>query len=222
MAINSISLNNEISNITSTKSVTQTTDTGSKNIQNQIASKQQRLNRISSDQEMSKEEKAKERQEIQKQIEELNRKLKLLRLEEQKEAEKAKKEQEQKVIVNEEMQTNPVQKEQDTNETTAQIEKERIEQLNAIGSNIHKILVADSTLQKNRIKNSVKMQKETTINIMESEIKMDELHGNENTAKKEELATLMNKTTFEIQDKKPPKTQKVSGMNENAKVIVVE
>ena len=87
---------------------------------------------------------------------------------------------------------------------------------------IKEILVADSTLQKNRIKNSVKMQKETTINIMESEIKMDELHGNENVAKKEELATLMNKTTFEIQDKKPPKTQKVSGMNENAKVIVVE
>lgn len=224
MAINSVSLNNEISNIASTKASSATTDTGSKNIQNQIASKQQRLNRISSNQEMSKEEKAKERQEIQKQIEELNRKLKLLRLEEQKEAEKAKKEQEQKAVLNEEMKTktNTVSKENNTNETTSETQEERMEQLNAIGTNIHKILVADATLQKNRIKNSVKMQKETTINIMESEIKMDELHGNENKAKKEELAALMNKTTFEIQDKKPPKTQTVSGMNENAKVIIVE
>ena len=224
MAINSVSLNHEVSNITATKASASATDTGSKNIQNQIASKQQRLNRISSDQKMSKEEKAKEREEIRKQIEELNRKLKLLRLEEQKEAEKAKKEQEQKTVLNEEMQTktNALQKEHNTNQTTDETQEERIEQLNTIGTNVHKILVADATLQKNRIKNSVKMEKETTINIMESEIKMDELHGNENKAKKEELAALMNKTTFEIQDKKPPKTQIASGMNENAKVIIVE
>lgn len=43
-------------------------DTEAKDIQNQITSKQQNLNRLSTDSEMSAEEKAKERQEIQKQI----------------------------------------------------------------------------------------------------------------------------------------------------------
>ncbi len=219
MAIGNVTLNKDFSNITSTKAAA--ADNGSKNIQNQIASKQQRLNRLSSNSEMSAEEKAKERQKIQKQIEELNRKLELLRMEQEKEAKEAKKEQEQKLVLNEEMQAGTVQKEQNNNDVSKN-QEEKVEHVDLIGNNIQKILVADALLQKNRIQNSVNTQKEHKENILKSEIKMNELYGNDNTAKKEELSALRNKTTFEIKDKNPPKNQTPSGINSNAKVIIVK
>lgn len=219
MAIGNITLNKEFSNITAPKA--SAADNGSKTIQNQIANKQQHLNRLSSNSELSAEEKAKERQEIQKQIAELNRKLRLMRMEQKEEAEKAQKEQEKKLVLNEEMQASAVQKEQNK-EDAPKKQEEKAEPVELPGSNIQKILSADALLQKNRVQNNVITKKESTENILEAEIKMNEIYGNENTAKKEELSALRNKTNFEIADKEPPKNRKISGMNDKAKVIIVE
>ena len=76
MAINSVSLNNTTPGVT--PSSISPTDSETKSIQNEITNQSQRLNRLSSDSEMSAEEKAKKRQEIQKEIAELNRKASLL------------------------------------------------------------------------------------------------------------------------------------------------
>ena len=90
MSINVTSLNRESCNVAPT--AISLIDTETKTIMNQITSRQQSLNRLSSDSEMSAEEKAKERQEIQKQIAELNRKLRMLRMEKKEEAKEIEKE----------------------------------------------------------------------------------------------------------------------------------
>ena len=63
----------------------QTNDSVSKNIQNQIANAQKQLQEISSNKEMSLEEKMKKRQEIQQQITDLNNQLRQHQIEQRKE-----------------------------------------------------------------------------------------------------------------------------------------
>ena len=62
----------------------QTNDSVSKNIQNQIANAQKQLQEISSNKEMSIEEKLKKRQEIQQQISDLNNQLRQHQIEQRK------------------------------------------------------------------------------------------------------------------------------------------
>lgn len=221
MAINGVSLNNDISNITSTK--VSTTDNGSKNIQNQIANKQQSLNRLASDSKLSAKEKEKKRQEIQKQIDELNRKLELMRMKQEEEAKEVQKKQEQKAVLNEELQTSTVSKEQGKEDSSVKAE-DKEGRLELPVSNIQQFLTGDALIQKNRIQNKVISQKEHTENVLESEIKMDELYGNDNTFKTAELDSLKDKPSFEIEALNPPKNRGASGMamHSNAKVIVVE
>ena len=59
--------------------VTSTSD-ASKNLQNQLMSKEQNLSQISNDASLDAREKAKKQQELQREIEELNRKLELMRI----------------------------------------------------------------------------------------------------------------------------------------------
>ena len=95
-----------ISNATSTTSfsgVSQFNDSKTQKLQIQITSARQDLNHISSESQISAEEKAKKRQEIQREIDELNRKLKLLREQKKAEAKEEAKEQEKKKIITEEM-----------------------------------------------------------------------------------------------------------------------
>ena len=80
MAINKVSFNIAIPNTTSSTGST-AMDSESKSLQNQLTIEQRRLKKLSSDSEMSAEEKAKELQEIQRQIAELNRKLRMERTE---------------------------------------------------------------------------------------------------------------------------------------------
>ena len=68
----------------------QTTDSYSRNIQNQIANAQKRLQELSSNEEMTLEEKMKKRQEIQQQISDLNMQLRQHQMEQRKEKQQAK------------------------------------------------------------------------------------------------------------------------------------
>ena len=222
MAINSVSLNKEISNITAPK--TAAADNGSKSIQTQIANKEQRLNRLSSNSELSAEEKAKERQELQKQIAELNRKLKLLRMEQKEEAEKARKEQEQKAVLQKELQPATTKENTQAQESskTAEADEEKSEPIELPSSNVQKILVANAALQKNRIQNQVRNQKENTESVLEAEIKMDEIHNNDTAPKQEMLNSLKNKPLFDIETLNTPKQRNTFGVSDKTKVIVVE
>ena len=69
---------------TRTMGMTQGNDSVSKNIQNQIANAQQKLQDLSSNEEMSLEDKMKKRQEIQQEINNLNQQLRQHQIEQRK------------------------------------------------------------------------------------------------------------------------------------------
>lgn len=220
MAINSVKLNSAVPN---TSSITPT-DAETKNIQNQITSKNQSLNRLSSDPEMSAEEKAKERQEIQKQIAELNRKLRMLRMEKKEEAEEAKKEQAEKAALIEEQTKELSGKDSDktTSSETAKEEtfREKMDKIEIPPQNIQKLLEAGTLLQKERIQQSAAREKDATINILEAEIKSDELYGADTSDKREKLSSMIKQKSVEI--KEPQQPQKLSDKNTQMKIVIRE
>ncbi len=201
MTINSISLNKSTPQITS--SMISLTETETKNIQNQITSKQQSLNKLSSNLEMSAEEKAKERQEIQKQIAELNRKLRMLRMEKREEAKETEKEQEQKTVLRE-RQTQELSQDEPDKAVSAEKIEEQQKKINISPQNIQKILEVDALLQKERIQQSMNHKKELAGNILETEIKADELYGMDTSVKKEKLSSLIKEESFEQKTKEQP------------------
>lgn len=219
MAINSISFNKAAPSIAS--SAISPTDTETKNIQNQITSKQQSLNRLSSDSEMSAEEKAKERQEIQTQIAELNRKLRMLRMEKEEEAKKAEKAQEQKAAFSEK-QTQESSREDSDKSISAETTKEQQQKINIPPQNIQKILEAGTLLQKERIYQNTSQQKEATENILEAEIKLDELYGTDTSAKKEKLSSIIKQEPFELEIEEKQEHPKFSGKASPVKITFRE
>lgn len=214
MAIDSISTNKIPKDMTVTAN--SPIDTETKNIMNQITSKQQNLNRLSSDSEMSVEEKAKERQEIQKQIAELNRKLRMLRMEKKEEAKELEKQEEKKLVLAEENKT-------DVSETEKKSSTEEAEQKQEKNSmspqNIQKIMEVGMAVQKERILQNVKREEKAVQNILEAEIKTDELYGTDVSTKKEKLHSLIEngKNKIEIEEK----TRKQSEKPQNNLVKVV-
>ncbi len=210
MAISNVTLNSGVQNMKTT-TVT-SADSESKNLQNQINSKEQRLKRLSTDSEMTAEEKAKERQEVQKLIEELNRKLRLLQMEKKEETAKAAKEQEKKL--------QDTDKENAEEEESAKVRADRMEMLSPPVENIQKILVSDSWVQQERVQESVAVQKEGRMKILETEIKSDKLYGTDTTAKREELSSLRRQEPLEIEPKEQPKTPPNYVMDSGAKIII--
>ncbi|MBQ4282597.1 MAG: FlxA-like family protein [Lachnospira sp.] len=192
-------------------------DIESKRLQSQIASKQQRLNSLASDDEISAEEKAKQRQEIKEQIAELNRKLELKRQEKEAEEKKAAKEAEDRAVVREDM-LNGVKKD----------ESKKTEDGNVIDSqdkefsvkNIHNILSANSLVNKERVQESVARQKEGYENVLESEIKLDKMHGEDTEEKEDKL-----KASIRSQDilvKSADSDLAAAGVQVGGKIIIRE
>ena len=101
MSINNITSTKSVSGISSAMNHTQNTE--NKTLQSQISMKEQRLNKLTSDSELSLEEKNKEAHELKKQLAELRRKLKLLQEQEEEQNEKAVKKQEQQAILRDEI-----------------------------------------------------------------------------------------------------------------------
>lgn len=219
MAINPINFNKTAPGTTA--SAISPSDTGVKNIQNEITNKQQRLYRLSSDSEMSAEEKAKERQEIQTQIAELNRKLRMLRMEKEEELKDAEKEQEQKTVINENQKKELFQKD-NTKDISDEAIKEQSKKVNIPPQNIQKMLVAGSLMQKERIQQSVIHKKEATERILESEINLDELYGTDTSKKSEQHSASVKQEPFELTIKEPQKKQGFSGNNSSVKITIRE
>ena len=138
-------------------------DPETKNYQNQIASAQSQLQKLSSDNNISQEEKAEKRKEIQKQIMELNNmlrehKMEMRREKQQKAAEASKERQKQE--------------EQQQQVNVADVKEELELQPEKMSSNHMKAMVsADASLERARVQDSVAGGLERRISVLEGEIR---------------------------------------------------
>lgn len=210
MAINNVTLNKSVQSVTT--ATVSAAEKERENLQQQIAGKEQRLNRLSTDSKMTAEEKEKERQEVQKQIQELNRKLRLLQMEKKEEAQKAAKEKEQELRVAE--QQKPEEKENAVDPI------EEMEKRNLQLDNIHKILASDAVIQQNLVQESVSKRQEGKIRVLENEIKSDGLYGTDTTAKQKELSALTRQKKLEIEPKEQGKKLPENIKDSGAKIVI--
>lgn len=145
----------------------QAMDAQGKNIRKQIEDAQRKLQEISSNGEMSPEEKMKKRQEIQKEISDLNMQLR------QHQAEVRRQQQEEKRAT----------KNQGGGDRKPQ---EQTAGLSAAG--MEAVISADSSMKQARVQNGVAVKMEGRAGVLEAEIKQDGRTGGASQAKEAELA----------------------------------
>ena len=150
----------------------QANDSVSKNIQNQIANAQQKLQDLSSNEELSLEDKMKKRQEIQQEITNLNQQLRQHQIEQRKEQQSKKSSMDDMVA--------------GTKNTYAK----KGTGLSQAG--MRAMISADSSMKQAKVQGSMATQMEGRAGVLESEIKQDAGKGN-TEKKEEELADLQAK-----------------------------
>ena len=192
----------------------------SKNLQNQIMSKEQNLSKISNDASLDAREKAKKRQELQREIEELNRKLELMRIR-QEENEKSAKAKIAKADVLKESSV-----EQNDDKKTSDISKES-EPSKPLPETItvddmKNILSTNLILQDELIQRNVDTDRETTERIMQSEIRQDALYGNDTAEQKEELYNTITKNDFLIEAVNNDSAASTQLNNQRIKISITE
>ncbi len=227
MTINNVSMNNTNLNVTSSTSVTSSSE--AKALQSQLAGKQQNLNRLSSDSEMTAADKEKERRKIQREIAELNRKLQQERMEE-KEKEKAKeaaKEQSKKKVIREELleQENSVEhKEDQTNKGDLPSDKKEEKTVNPglPVVTIKNVLAAATDINLETVQENIAQQAENRQNILATEIRSDELYGTDTTSKKEELSDMRKQQPIRIESIGQQPEQVTPSLDFGSKIIIRE
>lgn len=151
-------------------------DSFSRNIQNKIANAQKQLQELSSDEELSIEDKMKKRQEIQQEINNLNQQLRQHRMEQRKEQQESKNSMED--LLGGSNKTVPKSGKQGTGLSQASMQA---------------MISADSSMKLAKAQGSVAVQMEGKAGVLESEIKMDKGRGADTEKKEEELADLQAK-----------------------------
>lgn len=224
MAISNVSMNTTRNVVTPTRE--------SKNLENQLTNEHQRLNRLSSDGNMTTEEKEKERREIQRQIAELNRKLNQERLEEKEKAREAATEQEQKKVIKEELSEKTNGKNntdsKDALKETGAIDSEAKESslTNAVQDlpvvTIKNLLTASAMTKQNAVIQNSSQKIEGQESILQAEIQSDTLYGTDTTAKKEALSDLRQKEEIQIQVLYPQQEKNTPNQNPGSKIIIRE
>ena len=150
----------------------QATDSYSRNIQSQIANAQKQLQELSSNEEMTLEEKMKKRQEIQQQISDLNMQLRQHQAEQRKEKQQAKASSMDDMIGG----------------TKSKAGEKGIGMSQA---SMTAMISADTSIKQAKVQGSVATSMEGRVGVLESEIKNN--HGSDVTKKKEELADVTQK-----------------------------
>lgn len=148
----------------------QTTDSYSRNIQNQIANAQKQLQELSSNEDMTLEEKMKKRQEIQKQISDLNMQLRQHQMEQRKEKQQAK------------------ETSVDDMPGGTRGGKSGGKSAGLSQASMTAMISADASVKQSKVQGSVATKMEGRAGVLESEIKLDEMGGQDTTKKREELA----------------------------------
>lgn len=151
--------------------MSQATDSYSRNIQKQIANAQNQLQELSSNEEMTLEEKMKKRQEIQQQISDLNMQLRQHQMEQRKEKQRA------KASSMDDMLGGTKAKAGGKNTGLSQ-------------ASMTAMLSADTSMKQAKVQGSVATELESRANILKAEIKQD---GGATEAKEKELAKLEQK-----------------------------
>lgn len=171
-----------------------TVDAETKSFQTQIASAQTQLQKLSSNQEMSSEEKAEKRQEIQKQIMELNNMLREHKMEMRREK--------QQQAAEEAAKSDGQQKEQKSDspnqavDTKVVEEKPQVTETSSTGMSskrMKSIVAADSAVSRVKSQESVSKNLQSRVRVLETEIKQAAQSGGYVDAKKGELESLENK-----------------------------
>lgn len=225
MKINNISMNST-NQITSPKISTATKEC--KNLETELANKQQRLNKLTSTKDMSAEEAQKERMKIQREIAQLNRKLRLERLEEAQEAKENAQKQDKKKVITEEMfkevnskeQTSAKEKEEAPSQAKADAENEAEKKKELV--TLKNLIVSSAMAKELAIKQNSFDRLEGQKNILYAEIKADTLYGTDPSFKKEELAQLekTEKRQVEVLDSQPKQTADKS--KSSPKIVIRE
>lgn len=231
MAVNPISSTN--TSINTPASFISQTDSETKSIQNEITTKNQRLNRLTTDAKMSAEEKAKERQEIQKQINELNRKLELLRKEQEEEDKRVQKMQEKKnaaakkqaeaisskedkKIISEKLSDEDLKKDEEAKESF----KEQTEKTTMPPQDIQKLLEVGTLIQKDLIIQSTQRQKDAAENVLAAEIKSDKIYGSDTSDKREKLSSMIKQPVPKVQIEEKPEPKQMTSGKISGKVVI--
>jgi len=154
----------------------QATDSYSRNIQNQISNAQKQLQELSSNEEMTLEEKMKKRQEIQQQISDLNMQLRQHQMEQRKEKQQAKGTSMDDMLGR----SREAVKTGDKGGGLSQ-------------ASMQAMISAGSSMKQAKVQGSVATQMEGKAGVLESEIKMDKVRGASTEKKEEELADLQAK-----------------------------
>jgi len=156
----------------------QATDSYSKNIQNQIANVQKQLQELSSNEDMSLEEKMKKRKELQQQISDLNAQLRQHQMEQRKEKQQAK---------------GSSMGDMPGGTKNSGSKKAGSKNTGFSQANMTAILSADSSLKQAKVQGSVATEMEGKAGILETEIKQDKARGKDTQKKEEELADVKQK-----------------------------
>ncbi len=154
-------------------------DSVSKNIEKQIADAQQRLQGLSTNEELSVEEKMKKRQEIQKQISELNNQLRQHQVELRKEQQQSRAKAMEEMVGGEQGGA----KEKDA-------EKDGLKDTALSSGNVKTIIFADTSMKQAQVSGSAAAQLERETKVLESEIGQDAGRGSSTVKKEEKLAAL--------------------------------
>ncbi len=151
------------------------TDSYSRNIQNQITNAQKQLQELSSNEDMTLEEKMKKRQEIQQQISDLNMQLRQHRMEQRKEKQQAKSSSMDDMLGG--------TKSGKTGSGSSGLSQ----------ASMTAMISADSAIKQAKVQGSVATKMEGRSGVLQSEIKMDQAIGGNTQKKEEELAEVEQK-----------------------------
>ena len=151
----------------------QATDSYSRNIQNQIANAQKQLQELSSNEDMTLEEKMNNRQEIQQQISDLNMQLRQHQMEQRREKQQA--------------------KSSSMDDMLGGTRKRESKGTGLSQASMTAMISADSSIKQAKVQGSVATGMKGKAGVLESEIKLDQARGNDTQAKEEELAKIEQK-----------------------------
>ena len=175
MTVNGISGANNGMQAGSSGRITQL-DSVSKNIQNQIANAQKKLQELSSNEELSIEDKMKKRQEIQQEINNLNQQLRQHQVEQIKE-----------------QQTKKTSMDDMLGGSRKTAPKSGNQSAGLSQASMQAMISADSSMKQAKVQGSMATQMEGRAGVLESEIKMDKGRGASTEKKEKELADLQSK-----------------------------
>lgn len=167
------SINGANTNSYQMKGMAQGTDSFTKNIQSQIANAQKQLQEISSNKELSIEEKMKKRQEIQQQISDLNNQLRQHQIEQRKEQQQSKGSSMDDML---------------GGQTKVRSKSQSGQSAGLSQASMRAMISADSSMKQAEVAGSVATKMEGRAGVLKAEIKQDAALGQDTRKKEEELA----------------------------------